>query len=71
MLGSSMNASFANTVLNTIIAHSLKKISEELDTCKTVEEVREKALEICKKIIKKHKTVFAKDAFMLDRKSVV
>ena len=64
MLGSSMNASFANTVLNTIIAHSLKKISEELDTCKTVEEVREKALEICKKIIKKHKRVlFSGDGY--------
>ena len=64
MPGSSMNASFANTVLNTIIAHSLKKISEELDTCKTVEEVREKALEICKKIIKKHKRVlFSGDGY--------
>ncbi len=64
MLGSSMNASFANTVLNTIVAKSLKKISEELEDCKTVEEVRSKALELCKKIIKKHKKVlFSGDGY--------
>lgn len=64
MLGSSMNASFANTVLNTITAESLKRISEELDDCKTVDEVREKALDICKKIIKKHKRIlFSGDGY--------
>ncbi len=64
MLGSSMNASFANTVLNTIVAKSLKKISEELDDCKTVEEVRSTALDLCKKIIKKHKKVlFSGDGY--------
>ena len=64
MLGSSMNASFANTVLNTIVANSLKDISEELDDCKTLDEVREKALDICKKIIKKHKKIlFSGDGY--------
>lgn len=64
MLGSSMSASFTNTVLNSIIAEALNEIANELDGIKYLQDVREKALDICKNIIKDHKRVlFSGDGY--------
>jgi glutamine synthetase len=64
MLGSSMSASFANTVLNCIMAQSLNKISDQLDGIKYLQDVREKALEICRNMIHDHKRIlFSGDGY--------
>lgn len=64
MLGSSMSASFANTVLNCIMAESLNSISDQLEGIKYLQDVREKALEICRNLIHEHKRVlFSGDGY--------
>jgi glutamine synthetase len=64
MVGSSMSAALPNTVLNTIIADSLTEINGELEGIKYLQDVRAKALEICKKIIHEHKKVlFSGDGY--------
>ena len=64
MLGSSMSASFANTVLNAIIAESLNGIAEKLEGIKYLQDVRDKALEICRNIIHDHKRIlFSGDGY--------
>lgn len=64
MLGSSMSASFSNTVLNSIMAQSLNEIADELDGIKYITDVREKAVEICRNIIHEHKRVlFSGDGY--------
>ncbi len=57
MLGSSMNASFLNTVINTSLAKVLDEMADELDTVKNRQDVREKAISIISKTYKKHKRV--------------
>ncbi len=57
MLGSSMNAAFINTVINTIVADSLKKIADQLDEHKYRQNKREIAMDICSKIMMKHSRV--------------
>ena len=57
MLGSSMNASFLNTVVNTALANVLNEIADELDKVKNRQEVREKALSLISDIYKEHKRV--------------
>lgn len=64
MLGSSMSASFPNTVLNAIVAQSLNEIADQLEGIKYLQDVREKALNICRNIIHDHKRVlFSGDGY--------
>ena len=64
MLGSSMSAAVANTVLNAIMADSLNRIAAELEGIKYLQDVRAKALDICRDIIHKHKRVlFSGDGY--------
>ena len=64
MLGSSMSASFSNTVLNSIMAESLNEIAEQLEGIKYLTDVREKAVEICRNIIHEHKRIlFSGDGY--------
>ncbi len=64
MLGSSMSASFSNTVLNAIMAESLNDIASQLEGLKYLQDIREKALEICRGIIHEHKRIlFSGDGY--------
>ena len=64
MLGSSMSASFANTVLSSICAETLNEIADELEDLKYLQDVRNKALKICRKIIHEHKKIlFSGDGY--------
>ena len=64
MLGSSMSASFPNTVLNAIMAESLNEIADQLEGIKYLQDVREKALDICRNIIHDHKRIlFSGDGY--------
>ena len=64
MLGSSMSASFSNTVLNCIMAEALNDIASQLEGIKYLQDVREKALDICRNIIHEHKRIlFSGDGY--------
>jgi glutamine synthetase len=64
MLGSSLSAALPNIVLNSIMAESLNEIAEQLEGIKYLQDVRTKALEICKKIIHDHKRImFSGDGY--------
>lgn len=64
MLGSSMSASFPNTVLSSIMAESLNEIYDDLKGIKYLQDVREKALDICRNIIHDHKRIlFSGDGY--------
>ena len=64
MLGSSMSAAEVNTVLNAIMAKSLNEIAEELSGLKYLQDIRAKALDICRDIIDKHKRIlFSGDGY--------
>lgn len=64
MLGSSMSASFSNTVLNAIMAESLNQIADELEGIKYIQDIREKALTLCRNLIEKHKRIlFSGDGY--------
>ncbi len=64
MLGSSLSASMVNTVLNSITAITLNEIADQLDGLKYLQDIRDKALLICKDIIKKHKKIlFSGDGY--------
>ena len=64
MLGSSLSASFTNTIFNTILAESLNEMSLELEGIKYREDIRNKAIELCKSIVKKHKRIlFSEDGY--------
>ena len=64
MLGSSMSASFSNTSLNAIMAESLNQIADELERIKYIQDIREKALTICRNLIEKHKRIlFSGDGY--------
>jgi glutamine synthetase len=59
-----MSAAVANTVINAIMADSLNRIAEELEGIKYLQDVRAKALDICRDIIDKHKRVlFSGDGY--------
>ena len=67
MLGSSLNPSSLNIIINTALAKVLDDISVELDDAKHRQDVREKALEIIAKIYKKHeKVVFSGNGYSGD-----
>ncbi len=57
MLGSSLNAASLNTVLNLTIGDTLSEIADQLEKCKYRQDLREKALDICRDIIKNHKRI--------------
>ena len=57
MLGSSLNPSELNTVINASLAKSLRDIADILESHKYRQDVRKAALEICSDIFKKHKRV--------------
>ena len=57
MLGSSMNASALNTIINTALASVLDEIADKLENVKYRQDVRELALEIICDIYNKHKRV--------------
>ena len=64
MLGSSMSASFPNTVLNAIMAESLNEIADQLEGIKYLQDIREKALDICRGIVHDHKKIlFSGDGY--------
>ncbi len=64
MVGSSMSAAVPNIVLNTIMADSLNKFADELEGIKYLQDVRVKALEVCRKIIHDHKRIlFSGDGY--------
>ena len=64
MVGSSMSAALSATVLNAIMADSLNRIAEELSGLKYLQDVRAKALEICRELIAEHKRVlFSGDGY--------
>lgn len=64
MLGSSISASTANVVLNTIMAEALDEISNELEGIKYIQDVREKGIAICKRILNKHERIlFSGDGY--------
>ena len=64
MLGSSMSAALPNIVLNAIMAESLNEIADNLEGIKYLQDIRKKALGICREIIHKHKRVlFSGDGY--------
>ena len=64
MLGSSLSASFANVVLNTITADVLNDIAEQLADLKYKQDIRARALEICTQILKEHERIlFSGDGY--------
>lgn len=67
MLGSSLSAAIPNIVLNTINAEIINEIADQLENIKYRQDIRTKALEICKKIIKEHsKVLFSGDGYSND-----
>ena len=67
MLGSSLSASFANTVISTIVADSLKVIADRLDDFKYLQDVRDEALKIIQEIMRKHhRVLFSGDGYSND-----
>lgn len=64
MLGSSRSAATTNTVLCTIMAETLSEIADELEQYKYVQDTREAAMNICRKILKKHSRIlFSGDGY--------
>lgn len=64
MVGSSLSSASANIVLNTIMADVLTEIGIELENLKYKQDIRAKAMEICKKIIAEHKRIlFSGDGY--------
>jgi len=57
LLGSSLNASGLNIVINTSLAKQLDEIADELDKEKTVEAINKKALEIIANIYSNNKKI--------------
>ena len=64
MLGSSLSASCANVVLNTITADVLNEIAGQLSDLKYKQDIRARALEICTQILKDHERIlFSGDGY--------
>ncbi len=64
MVGSSRSASTTNIVLNTIVADSLHDIANQLQDLKYIDDIRKKALDICRDILQKHhRILFSKDGY--------
>jgi len=64
MVGASLSCAEANIVLNTIMADTLNEIAKELEDLKYKQDIRAKAMKICKKIIQQHKRIlFSGDGY--------
>ena len=64
MLGSSLSASFANTVISTIIADSLHDIANRLEQFKYLQDVREEAMKIIQELMRTHhRILFSGDGY--------
>ncbi|WP_418291135.1 glutamine synthetase III [Massilicoli timonensis] len=64
MVGSSRSAATTNTVLNTIVADTLKQIADELQQYKYIDDIRKTSLKICRGIIQKHRRIlFSGDGY--------
>lgn len=56
MLGSDLNISCPNTILNTIVAEEMTQIAAELECC-AEDAIMDKTVEIIRRIIKEHKRI--------------
>jgi glutamine synthetase len=64
MLGSSLSASFANTIIATIIADALRPIADRLEQFKYLQDVRDEALKIIQELMRKHhRILFSGDGY--------
>lgn len=64
MVGSSRSASTTNIILNSIVADSLRKIADQLQEFKYIDDIRKKSLDICRTILQKHhRILFSKDGY--------
>lgn len=64
MVGASLSCAEANIALNTIMADVLNDIAKELEDLKYKQDIRAKAMKICKKIIQQHKRIlFSGDGY--------
>jgi glutamine synthetase len=64
MLGSSLSAATANTVIATILADVLREIADRLDQFKYVQDIRDESLKICGEIMKDHhRILFSGDGY--------
>ena len=64
MVGSSRSASTTNIILNTIVADSLSKIADQLQNLKYIDDIRKKALDLCRDIMRNHSRIlFSGDGY--------
>ena len=64
MVGSSRSASTTNIILNSIVADILRKIADQLQEYKYIDDIRKKSLDICRDILQQHhRILFSKDGY--------
>ena len=64
MVGSSRRASTTNIILNSIVADTLRKIADQLQEYKYIDDIRKKSLDICRDILQQHhRILFSKDGY--------
>lgn len=64
MVGSSRSASTTNIILNSIVADSLSRIADQLQQYKYIDDIRKKALSICRTILQQHhRILFSGDGY--------
>lgn len=64
MVGSSRSASTTNIILNTIVADTLRDIGDALQGYKYIDDIRKKALDICREILQEHSRIlFSGDGY--------
>lgn len=64
MVGSSRSASTTNIILNSIVADTLRKIADQLQEYKYIDDIRKKSLDICRDILQQHRRIlFSKDGY--------
>lgn len=64
MVGSSRSASTTNIILNTIVADTLREIADQLQGFKYIDDIRKKALDICRDLLQKHhRILFSGDGY--------
>ena len=64
MVGSSRSASTTNIILNSIVADTLRKIADQLQEYKYIDDIRKKSLDICRDILQQHhRILFSKDGY--------
>lgn len=64
MVGSSRSASTTNIILNSIVADTLRKIADQLQEYKYIDDIRKKSLDICRDILQQHhRILFSNDGY--------